>query len=434
MFTPSQLYIGTVFMDNEVLSKYPMKNEEIGMEVRDLHTAMCDMYYRTGEVTMVDVIRKHQKSSWCPKATDMILWEEHAMSRGLARSYRDTAIDDHQKDGIDHIIRRASQMNEKCEPNETIGWLQSEIISLTNVESKKIVSLDDATPEWFSRIAMGEESNPRIKTGNYVVDEDLRITDGGLHIIAGRPGLGKTTLCTWFISQFIHREIPVLFFSLEMPKTQLLDKFYKLWTGELTPEIADQVQEKRKMPLYIDDTPGHHIDEMYAKAIMCKKLYNIQCIVVDYLQLIRSPTQQSREREVSYATSRLKQLARTLEIPVIVACQINREVERHSSTSKRPMLSHLRESGAIEQDADSVSFIYRPAYYYNLEKKPIPAGEENACEIIIAKQRTWKTRTLTCSVDLARGDFTEWGEDFTKAKPLARKWKKQKEGWNGYQD
>jgi len=433
MFSSSQLYIGTAFIDNEVLSKHPIKNEEIGPEVKELHSEMCKIYYETGEVTVIDVIRKFKGKSWCPTATDMTLWEERAVSSGMARSLRDKARDENQREKITRVLERAAHMNDEGEPKKTVGWLQSEIISLVNVESKRVVSLGDASVEWFGRITMGEERHPRIKTGNYVIDEDLRLTDGGLHIIAGRPGLGKTTLCTWLTSQFLHEGNPVLFFSLEMPQNQILDKMYMLWAGEVSKDIADVVQEKRSLPLYIDDTPSHHIDELYAKAIMCKKLYGIKCIVVDYLQLIRSPSQQGREREVAYATARLKQLARVLEIPVIVACQINREVEKSSSTSKRPMLSHLRESGAIEQDADSVSFIYRPAYYYKLEKKPIPIGEENACEIIIAKQRIWKTRTLTCSVDLEKGDFTEWGENFTKPKPLARKWK-NKEGWDGYQD
>ena len=130
-------------------------------------------------------------------------------------------------------------------------------------------------------------------------------------------------------------------------------------------------------------------------------------MIVDYLQLLRTVERyHSREQQVGYISSSLKELARKMECPVIALCQLNREVE--ATKTKRPLLSHLRESGSIEADADSVVLIYRPEYYYRLEKKPTPPGEEGLVELSIAKQRNRETGVITARWDHSDGSWTNW--------------------------
>ena len=225
-----------------------------------------------------------------------------------------------------------------------------------------------------------------------------------LVIVAARPGMGKTAFTlTMARNVAVNSNIPVAFFSLEMSSVQLITRLIssetglsseKLRTGKLEKHEWEQLNVKvktlEKAPLFIDDTPSLSIFDLRAKARRLASQYGIKMIMIDYLQLMTAGGSQkggNREQEISMISRNLKALAKELSIPVIALSQLSRAVETRGG-SKRPLLSDLRESGAIEQDADIVSFIYRPEYYkideWDDEERSPTAGQG---EFIVAKHR-----------------------------------------------
>jgi len=217
---------------------------------------------------------------------------------------------------------------------------------------------------------------------------------GDLIIVAGRPSMGKSAF-VGSIAEYVavEEKIPVGFFSLEMSRQQLIQRFlcsqakidiHKLRTGFLSPSewplITSASSRLSEAPLYIDDTPAMNIFELRAKARRLRAHHNIGLIIVDYLQMIRALHRgESRQQEISEISRALKSLAKELNIPVVAVSQLSRAVETRSD--HRPQLSDLRESGAIEQDADVVALLLREEYY-----NPTPENKGIA-EVIIAKQR-----------------------------------------------
>lgn len=228
--------------------------------------------------------------------------------------------------------------------------------------------------------------------------------ESDLIIVAARPGMGKTALTLSMARNIaVNLNIPVAFFSLEMSSVQLITRLIssetglssdKLRTGKLEKHEWEQLNVKvkslEKAPLYIDDTPSLSIFDLRAKARRLASQNGIKLIIVDYLQLMTAGSSQksgNREQEISLISRNLKALAKELSVPVIALSQLSRAVETRGG-SKRPLLSDLRESGAIEQDADIVSFIYRPEYYKIDEwddEDHTPC--EGQAEFIIAKHR-----------------------------------------------
>jgi len=232
-----------------------------------------------------------------------------------------------------------------------------------------------------------------------------------LVIVAARPGMGKTALTLSMARNIaVGQNIPVAFFSLEMSSVQLITRLIssetglssdKLRTGSLATHEWEQLNVKVKSleqaPLFIDDTPSLSIFDLRAKARRLASQHGIKLIIIDYLQLMTAALNHkggNREQEISTISRNLKALAKELDIPVIALPQLSRAVETRTG-SKRPLLSDLRESGAIEQDADIVSFIYRPEYYgieeWDDEERSPTAGQ---AEFIVAKHRNGAADTI----------------------------------------
>jgi len=233
-----------------------------------------------------------------------------------------------------------------------------------------------------------------------------RVTSGwqksDLVIIAARPGMGKTALALTMCRNIaINHKTPIGIFSLEMSTDQLVNRLIsseseipsnKLRKGNLEEyefvQLHEKIKDLAEAPIYIDDTPGLSVFELRAKARRLVKNHGVKIIIVDYFQLMTAGGNKigNREQEISTISRSLKGIAKELKIPVIALSQVNRGVESRTSTSKRPILADLRESGAIEQDADIVTFIYRPEYYkiYEWENSDDSRGQ---AEIIIAKHR-----------------------------------------------
>ena len=286
--------------------------------------------------------------------------------------------------------------------------------------SSSLVKFDEAmkmTIEMASNAYKNDAGIVGVPTGLTDLDDRL----GGLHksdllIIAGRPSMGKTALATNIAYnaakkiQDDNRKSTVAFFSLEMSSEQLSTRILAeqsriksndIRRGKISEDQFDKFIETSKdiseLPLYIDETPAITIAALSNRARRIKRLYGLDLVVVDYIQLMRASNfKDGRVQEISEITQGLKALAKELSVPVLALSQLSRAVEQRDD--KKPILADLRESGSIEQDADVVMFVYREAYYIE-RKEPRPATVEHAewqakmnevsnlAEIIIGKQR-----------------------------------------------
>lgn len=331
------------------------------------------------------------------------------------------------------VEEKASLRNLIQTSNELIalGYDESENIdSIMDMAEKKVFDLaqkkntkgytaiKDVLAESLQKI---EElyNNKGNVTGISTGFTDLDNMTAGLHesdliIVAARPAMGKSAFAINIATNAaVKSHIPVAIFNLEMSKDQVGNRILcseamidsnKIKTGQLGDEdwvkLANTIGTLSEAPIYIDDTPGISIMEIRAKCRKLKLEKNVGLVVIDYLQLIQGSggRNSSREQEISEISRSLKILAKELQIPVIALSQLSRGAEKRDD--KRPMLSDLRESGAIEQDADIVMFLYRDDYY-NKESE-----ERNIAEVIIAKHRGGSTGTVKLAW---MGSFTKFG-------------------------
>ena len=262
-----------------------------------------------------------------------------------------------------------------------------------------------------------------ISTGYYRLDD---VTSGwqnsDLVIIAGRPAMGKTAFAL-SMAKNIAADLrkPMAFFSLEMSGVQLTNRLIsnvceiggkKILNGNLDATEWERFDKRINnligAPLYIDDTPGLSVFELKTKARRLKNEHKIELIMIDYLQLMNANGMRynNRQEEVSNISRSLKGLAKELNIPIIALSQLNRGVEgREGPEGKRPMLSDLRESGAIEQDADMVIFVHRPEYYHLYQSSDGTIDYHGKAEIIIAKHRKGATDIVLLDF---KGEFTRF--------------------------
>lgn len=272
------------------------------------------------------------------------------------------------------IIEKSYDEGESIE--DLLNLAETGIFSLSQDNVKRdFVQIKDALAESIDRLDELQKSSGKLRgvpSGFRDIDSKLAgFQDSNLIILAARPGQGKTGL-TLNIAQHIavKEGLPVGFFSLEMSKEELVDRLlvaqadidsWRLKTGKLDDndwgKLSNAMGELAEAPLFIDDTPGLSISEMRTKARRLQMEHGLKFIVVDYLQLMRGRNQENRVQEVSEISQSLKNLARELRVPVLAISQLSRAVE--SRGTRKPQLADLRESGAIEQDADVVMFLYR---------------------------------------------------------------------------
>lgn len=246
-----------------------------------------------------------------------------------------------------------------------------------------------------------------------------------LLIVAARPSVGKTSFCLDIARHAaVKYRVPVGLFSLEMSKEQLVDRLlcaeagvdlWKMRTGNLSdrpdsddfPRIGHAMGVLSEAPIYIDDNPGNNVMQVRAKARRLQAEHGLGLIIIDYLQLMESHRQskgvENRVQEVAEMSRSLKGLARELNVPVIALSQLSRAVEQTKPAV--PKLSHLRESGSIEQDADVVMFIYRKAADRNYRMEEIPPDERHLAEIHVAKHRNGPTGVVKAFFDESRASF-----------------------------
>lgn len=354
------------------------------------------------------------------------------------------------------IANNAAKEDLDSDASEQIENAEKRLFDLANQGESSTGFIDFATAltDSVKRIESAYQKDGKISglpTGLDALDAKTGgLNDSDLIIIAGRPAMGKTALATniaYNVADFLahDKNTPaknkgVAFFSLEMSADQLASRIlstvtqtngHKMRTGELdTAEftrIAAAVRELEQIPLYIDDTPGLNINTIRTRARRLKRNKGLGLIVIDYIQLINGTgskrSEGNRVQELSEISRGLKILAKELQVPVIALSQLNRGVE--SRDDKRPLMSDLRESGSIEQDADIVMFVFRENYYIQNEEPKPKAGEtpehlqkrldewkarvtatQNIAEVIIGKQRHGPTGTVQL---FWNGDFAQFG-------------------------
>jgi len=298
----------------------------------------------------------------------------------------------------------------------TQGHLKKSSVSAEDLVREAKKKIDEISKQdGLSGVSSGFDKLDKITSGWQPSD---------LIIIASRPGMGKTALSLSMARNIaIDHKIPVAFFSLEMSAIQLITRLISaetglksdiLRTGKLAPhewqQLNNQITDLESAPLFIDDTPSLTIFELRAKARRLVSSNDIKVIIIDYLQLMHlgsSTKTGNREQEISIISRNLKALAKELNVPVIALSQLSRAVETRSG-SKRPILSDLRESGAIEQDADIVSFIYRPEYY-GMENwdDDMQTPSQGQGELIIAKHRNGALGNVRLKFTAELGKFED---------------------------
>ena len=304
-----------------------------------------------------------------------------AATQTLTESYEET---EDVRELIDRAEQRVFQIAE--------GELGKGVMPLSSAIEEAYVAIERAheQPGALTGVTSGYTELDEITAG-------LQSSD--LIILASRPSMGKTALTLCMArNAAVKGSTPVLYFSLEMSTEQLAQRLlcaearvssHRLRTGRLSEEEWQRLSEWTgkliEAPIYIDDTPAISVMELRAKARRAKSEYNIELIIVDYLQLMTaSENFGSREQEIAYISRSLKALAKELDIPLVACAQLSRAVE--SRTDKRPQLADLRESGSLEQDADVVMFLFRPEVYGIVDEEG--NSQDGVAEIILGKQRS----------------------------------------------
>jgi replicative DNA helicase len=323
----------------------------------------------------------------------------------------------HQKQ-ISREIIKISQMSlqeaydEKTDSLELLDRLDKKLNSINGILVNKDISHISEQLKKLEEINEKQKSLNGNINGVFTGIKDLdNITYGwqktDLIILAARPGMGKTGLALTYALAAAKKGIGVGFFSLEMGAVQLLHRIlaqlsgidlYKIRHNSLSyseeNELAITKEAISKMPLYVDDTASLTMRELKTKCIRLKREHNIQLIIVDYLQLITpSKNAGTRDQEIGEISRGLKIIAKELDVAVIALSQLSRSVEQR--TNKQPLLSDLRESGNIEQDADIVTFVWRPEYY-GIERDSEGNDLKGLAEIIIAKHRNGGLGDVRC--------------------------------------
>lgn len=281
--------------------------------------------------------------------------------------------------------------------------------------------------EVIQKAAANKDGLTGVPTGYHKLDD---ITSGwqpsDLVIIAGRPAMGKTSFALSMAKNIVADfKVPTAFFSLEMSNVQLVNRLIsncceiqgsKILNGQLKPDEWDRLDKRINgligAPLYVDDTPGLSVFELRTKARRLVREHGVKLIMIDYLQLMNATGMKlgSREQEVSTISRSLKALAKELNIPIIALSQLNRSTETRED--KRPVLSDLRESGAIEQDADIVCFIHRPEYYTKSTEDANGNDIRGLAELIVAKHRSGAVGDVKLRFVNRFARFENWDEGY----------------------
>ncbi len=401
--------IGAILIDDEAIadaSEIVHSKDFYDKRHQIIYAGMMRLYERHKPIdllTLTDDLKKKDQLETVGGSAYLTELTNYVPTAAHAASYAEII---NQKAIRRRLIKASAEISEMGFDEETttqelLEKAEAELFSVSDQSLKQdLVSIESILTESFDRIEELHRNKGQlrgIRTGYRDLDNmTAGLQRSDLIILAARPAMGKTTLVTnlaYNVATIAKQ--PVLFFSLEMSKEQLIDRMladasgvdsWNIRTGNLSDEdfskISEAMGEMAEAPIFIDDTPGLSVLEMRTKARRAAHDQPLGLIIVDYLQLLQAAGNHNgnRVQEVSEISRGLKLIARELNVPLIALSQLSRSVE--SRTPPIPQLSDLRESGSIEQDADIVSFIYRPGYY-----EPDNPEVQNITDLIIAKHR-----------------------------------------------
>ncbi|UKS54489.1 replicative DNA helicase [Mycoplasma feriruminatoris] len=393
---------------------------------KNIYQAIIDLNNKNKSISPISVINRLEVMNKLDQVGgDVVVYEI------AAENYTDQGLEEYidiiHKAGVirklDVVIKELElrRNDSNTDVDELLKVAQTKLLdidlSIKRFEIEPIGEVAKRVVEKIKELEMKAEIISGVPTGyNYL---DL-ITSGWQEsdfiILAARPSVGKTAFSLNLAFNAAMQKYPVAFFSLEMPSEQLTQRLFtrltsvdstNLRTGKglsrANWEKIQIAQEKlEQIPIYIDATPGISTQEIRSKLYKMKRDYNIKLCVIDYLQLIVGSSNKDRQNEVSEISRQLKQIARETSIPIICLSQLSRRAETRED--KRPMLSDLRDSGAIEQDADIVAFLYRDDYY----KKDLTDLDKEKTELILAKHRNGATGTVFLRFIKDFGVFRDW--------------------------
>lgn len=410
--------LGAIFLDRDALLKAIeiLRPEHFYKEAHQkIFTACYELFGRNEAVDLITVAnelaRRNQLEDLGGSQYLMSLAE--AVPTAANVMYHASIV--RGKALLRELIRAGTSIVSSCyeesEPTETVlDFAEQRIFEVSKdrirPSFRPIKSILKSTFEDIERLYSRKGHVTGVPTGFSDLDD---LTGGFQHadliVIAGRPSMGKTSFALSIaLHAAMEERIPTAIFSLEMAMSHLVQRMlcaearveaYRLRTGRLGdkdwPKLTTAAGRLSEAPIYIDDTPSMNVLELRAKARRVKAEHGIALLTIDYLQLLKGGGRfESRQQEMTEICRSLKSLAKELDIPIVALSQLSRAVEARET--KRPQLADLRESGAIEQDADLVAFIYRPGYYKALQS---PEERENyEAEIIVAKQRNGPTDTV----------------------------------------
>ena len=400
-------------------------------EHKQIYLAMHGLFVTNSQIDVVTLIDELVKKGIYSKSGGEEYIKVIAQTVPNALNVKDYAKIVKDKSILRQLIGMCNEVSDAAysEQDEVAGILesaQSKLYSITQGrETKNFRHIREVLGDVYSHLSElrnNPEATAGTATGFRSLDRVLAgMGNSDLVIVGARPGMGKTSFCLNIGTNVAKQtKKAVAIFSLEMSAEQLVSRVissealidsYSLRTGELKPEewghIAQAASSLSGCDILIDDTPGISVTKMKAKL---RRVENLGLVIIDYLQLMQSDKKiENRTQEVSEISRSLKILAKELNVPVICCSQLSRGTE--ANTNKRPMISHLRESGSIEQDADVIIFLYRDEYYKNAEggDSVAPDTEQNVAEVIIAKNRHGSTDTVKVG----------WTGRYTKFRELA---------------
>jgi len=332
--------------------------------------------------SLLDIPIPSNKTHFCSKVRDK------AIQRDLIKECNEITRLCFDENDVEKIIDEAQKR---------ISLISNRAIENKGATAKSYNNLVVEASERYEELSKNPGSITGVSTGFFMLDYILcGLQQSDLIVIAARPGIGKTALALNIAGNMGKVGDPALIFSLEMSGEQLIDRqtagesgvnSQKFRSGKFEREDWPKIQKAQskiyEWPVYIDDTAALHYREIHRRAWQLKKKKGIKVIFIDHLQIVRGDKESTRDREIGSITAGLKATAKELKIPVVLLSQLNRSLENRSN--KRPVISDLRDSGNIEQDADVIMFLYRPAHYNEEEKY------EGQTELNIAKQRNGPT-------------------------------------------
>tara|TARA_R110002012_G_scaffold12735_7_gene56284 strand:+ start:7047 stop:8432 length:1386 start_codon:yes stop_codon:yes gene_type:complete len=392
-----------------------------------------------GKHVDVMLVVEHIRSTGTPKNLDLMyvisLPDKCGATSAVpfhARNIREKGIRRRMVEASSALQRKASNTN--LEIDELIEEGQRDLLEIAGrqrgddwFEGPQLV--ERAQERWEALVDMKMKGEvAALSTGLVAVDNILSGLHPGLNLLAARPSMGKTAMALNMTMSALQNNVPVAFFSLEMSADQLVDRMssalarvsaWNIKTGSLKEQEWARLENEaleflHNAPLYVSDKAGVSISKISAQARRLKsKEPNLGLIVIDYLQLIRQPKAESMEQAVSQVSSTLKVISRDLDVPVLCLAQLNRGCEQRAN--KRPMLSDLRGSGSLEQDADVVMFLYRHAYYDD-------RADPTDAEVIISKHRSGPTGAVNVTWDANNQKFQDkdTGPKFSLVKAARR--------------